>query len=79
MYVSTYIHMYITPFSLTVVLLQVTVKELMGAAGLFDLEATSDAIGEGNESYRERGCVIRVSIAYDNWRKTLFGTQYVLY
>jgi hypothetical protein len=58
---------------------KVTVKELMGAAGLFDLEATSDAISAGNESYRERGCVIRVSIAYDNWRKTLIGTHDIEY
>ena len=47
------------------------------AAGVDSLENITDSISGNGESFRRRGCVLRVSIRYDNWRRTWFGTTYV--
>ena len=44
---------------------------------MHDLEEQSDSVSGKGASFRERGCVLRVVVSYDNTRKTWMGTRYV--
>lgn len=50
------------------------VQWLMEAAGMEGLDDVSDSVNANGRSFRERGCVLRVSIFYQNWYSTIFGT-----
>ena len=54
---------------------KVTVQELLEASGTSGLDMPSDAINSRGRSLREKGCVLRVSIFYQNWYSTWFGTR----
>ena len=41
-----------------------------------DLDEQSDSISAKGATFRERGCVLRVVVSYDNSRKTWIGTRY---
>ena len=43
---------------------------------MHDLDEQSDSISGKGASYRERGCVLRVVVSYENSRKTWIGTRY---
>ena len=51
------------------------VQWLLEAAGMKGLDDVSDSVNAKGRSYRERGCVLRVSIFYQNWYNTWFGTR----
>ena len=42
-----------------------------------DLDEQSDSVSGKGATFRERGCVLRVVVSYDNTRKTWMGTRYV--
>ena len=76
-----YVHC-LTSFSkpyqvLLVALLKLVVGELLNASGLSSLDWESDSVTSQGRSYRERGCILRVSIFYQNWFNTWLGTTYV--
>lgn len=52
------------------------VQWLLEAAGVKSLDETSDSVNAKGQPYRKRGCVLRVSIFYQNWYDTWFGTRY---
>lgn len=51
------------------------VQWLLEAAGMKGLDEVSDSVNAKGRSYRERGCVLRVSIFYQNWYNTWYGTR----
>eukprot|EP00117_Sycon_ciliatum_P014807 scpid69513/ scgid5034/ P2X receptor E len=54
---------------------KISLKELLEAGGLEQgLDIMSDTPNAKGESYRNRGCVLRVSIVYENDRHLWFGT-----
>ena len=55
--------------------LQVTVGELLRAAGVSSLEEESDTVNAKGRSFRERGLILRVTIFYQNWFSCWFGTR----
>lgn len=57
--------------------LQVTLEELLRAAGVYSLEEETDIVNAKGRSFRERGCILRVIIHYQNWYSTWMGTRCV--
>lgn len=49
----------------------------MEAAGVDSLEQESDAVNAQGRTIRERGCILRVTIHYQNWFSTWLGTRCV--
>ena len=56
---------------------KVSLQQLFSAAGVVSLDESSDAVSARGRSIRERGCVLRVTIFYENWYSTWLGTRYV--
>ena len=56
--------------------LQLTLQELLQAAGVGSLEKMSDIVDARGRSFRQRGCILRVNIFYHNWQDTWIGTRY---
>ena len=54
---------------------KVSLQQLLTAAGVESLDEISDAVSARGRSFRERGCVLRVTIFYENWYCTWFGTR----
>ena len=52
---------------------QLILGELLNASGLNSLDSESDSVTSRGRSYRERGCILRVSIFYQNWFSTWLG------
>ena len=49
----------------------------MEAAGVDSLDQESDAVSAKGRTIRERGCILRVTIHYQNWFSTWLGTRCV--
>ena len=64
------IHVYFNLF-----LMQINLQELLQAAGIESLDETSDVIDGRGRSFRQRGCILRVVIFYQNWFSTWLGTR----
>ena len=56
---------------------RLTLRELMRAAGLESLDEISDVLDARGRSFRERGCVLRVTVFYQNWMDTWVGARWV--
>ena len=56
-------------------IVQLTLKELLLAAGVDSLEETSDIVDARGRSFRQRGCILRVNIFYQNWQDSWIGTK----
>ena len=54
---------------------KITLQELLEAGGMSGLDEPSDALNAKGQSIRQRGVVIIVSIYYQNWFNTWFGTR----
>ena len=50
----------------------------MEAAGLETLDLPSDAVKAKGRSFREQGLILKVTIFYQNWFTTRFGTRSVV-
>ena len=59
------------------VCVQVSLQELLEAAGVESLDVAADSVNARDRSFRERGLILRVTVTYNNWRKSWFGTGYV--
>ena len=46
---------------------RITLGELLEAAGVQTLDQPADGLDARGRSYRERGCILRVTIFYQNW------------
>jgi hypothetical protein len=58
---------------------KLVIGELLNASGLHSLDWESDSVSSRGRSYRERGCILRVSIFYQNWFNTWLGTTDIQY
>ena len=56
---------------------RLTLLDLLTAAGVQSLDQPSDDLDARGRSFRERGCVLRVTIYYQNWMSTLVGARLV--
>lgn len=54
---------------------KITLQELLLAGGVAGLDVKSDAINAKGQNIRQRGAILRVSIYYQNWFNTWFGTR----
>lgn len=54
--------------------LQLVLGELLNASGLYSLDWESDLVSSRGRTYRERGCILRVTIFYQNWFNAWLGT-----
>jgi hypothetical protein len=58
---------------------KLVIGELLNASGLHSLDWESDSESSRSRSYRERGCILSVSIFYQNWFNTWLGTTDIQY
>ena len=56
---------------------QVSLQELLVAAGVGSLDVASDTVNSKGRSFRERGVILRVTISYQNWFNTWIGARQV--
>lgn len=54
---------------------RLTLEELLAAAGVGSLDQLSDVVDARGRSFRQRGCILRVTIYYQNWRSTWLGAR----
>ena len=47
----------------------------MEASGIGSLDEVTDAVDGRGRTYRQRGCILRVVIFYQNWYSTWIGTR----
>lgn len=64
----------VPPFLPPSLTMQLVLGELLNASGLYSLDWESDSVTSRGRTYRERGCILRVSIFYQNWFHTWLGT-----
>ena len=53
---------------------KLTIRELLSAAGVNNLNEVSDALNAKGKSFRRHGVVLHVTIKYTNTDATWFGT-----
>lgn len=54
---------------------RLTLQELLLAAGVTSLDDPSDILDARGRSFRQRGCILRVTIFYQNWMSTWMGSR----
>ena len=54
---------------------KITLQEILQAGGVSSLDEKSDAVNAKGQTIRQRGAILRVSIHYQNWYNTWFGTR----
>ena len=54
---------------------KITLQELLEAGGVAGLDTPSDSVNAKGQTVRQRGIVLIVSIYYQNWFNTWFGTR----
>jgi hypothetical protein len=54
---------------------RVTIQGLLLAAGVQSLDEPSDILDARGRSFRQRGCILRVTIFYQNWMSMWIGTR----
>ena len=54
---------------------KMSLAELLKAAGVESLDAPSDAANARGRNFRERGCILQVTIFYNNWNFRWFGAR----
>lgn len=58
---------------------KITLQEILQAGGVSSLDEKSDAVNAKGQTIRQRGAILRVSIHYQNWYNTWFGTSEIEY
>ena len=54
---------------------RITLRELLLAAGVSSLDQPSDVLDARGRSFRQRGCILRVTIFYQNWMSVWMGAR----
>lgn len=54
---------------------KISLQELLEAGGVVSLDQPSDSVNSKGKTIRERGMILQVTIYYQNWFKTWFGTR----
>ena len=54
---------------------KISLQEILEAGGVASLDLPSDSINSKGKTFRERGMVLQVTIYYQNWFDTWFGTR----
>ncbi len=54
---------------------RLTLDDLLKASGLESLDETSDVLDARGRTFRQRGCILRVTVFYQNWMDAWVGTR----